>query len=54
MTMALNEPLCWDTLLTKRRNMDYDDILQDAFENYEDEHRFDEEGQLEYFEDTEE
>jgi hypothetical protein len=34
-------------------NMDYDDILQDAFENYEDEHRFDEEGQLEYLEDNE-
>ena len=31
-------------------NMDYDDILQDAFENYEDEHRFDEEGLLEELE----
>ena len=33
--------------------MDYDDILQDAFENYEDEHRFDEEDQLEYLEEVE-
>jgi hypothetical protein len=32
---------------------DYDDILQDAFENHDDEHRFDEEGQLEYLEGTE-
>ena len=30
--------------------MDYDDILQDAFENYLDEHQFDEEGQLEHLE----
>lgn len=30
--------------------MEYDDILQDAFENHLDEHQFDEEGQLEYLE----
>jgi predicted transcriptional regulator len=53
--MALNEPLCYNGfILTKGENMDYDDILQDAFENYDDEHRFDEEDQLEYLEDTEE
>jgi len=52
--MAPNGAICYYTIINKRRNMDYDDILQDAFENYEDEHRFDEEGQLEYLEDTEE
>jgi hypothetical protein len=30
--------------------MEYDDILQDAFENYEDEHFFDEDGILEELE----
>ena len=34
-----------------KHNMEnYDDYLQDAFENYEDEHRFDEEGLLEELE----
>jgi hypothetical protein len=33
--------------------MDYDDILQDAFENYLEEHQFDEEDQLEYLEEVE-
>ena len=38
-------------LLTERYNMEnYDDYLQDAFENYLDEHQFDEEGLLEELE----
>ena len=34
--------------------MDYDDILQDAFENHEQDHMFDEEGKLEELENPEE
>jgi hypothetical protein len=41
----------YNPILTERIIMEnYDDYLQDAFENYEDEHRFDEEGLLEELE----
>jgi hypothetical protein len=50
--MAGHPPLCYNGfILTKGEIMDYDDILQDAFENHEEEHMFDEEGKLEELED---